>query len=365
MKKKNILFIGAFNKRNNKDLFGGQLFACKSILESNLSKKNNFIKICSCQRSIPPPNILIRIYDSLIRLLTLLRILILNKINIALIFTSDGLGFIEKGIMTVICKKFNVKTILYPRSGLIINDVKNVRFKNFLKYVLENTNVLITQGKSWMNFYKGYNVKNIPIKIQQNWIDFNKYKIEKREFDKNELNILFLGWVDRNKGIFDLLLVFKKIVQKKINLKLNLLIAGKGRDFNLVKFKIEKYNLSKHVRLLGWVNQDKKLQLLKKSDIYVCPSYFEGFPNSLLECMASGIPSISTNVGSIPDVILNGKNGFLYDPGNIYELESLIVSLLNNSKLRKKISVNCQNHIKNNNTIEVASTMLDEVFKKI
>ena len=365
MEKKNIIFIGGFNKRNTKDIIGGQLFACKSILESNLSKKNNFIKICSTQRSIPPPNILIRIYDSLIRVFTLFRILISNKINIALIFTSDGLGFIEKGIMVIICKKFNIKTILYPRSGLIINDVKNERFKIFLKYVLKNTNILITQGNSWMNFYEKYNDNNIPIKVQQNWIDFKKYKVENREFDKNELNILFLGWVDKNKGIFDLLSVFKKIIQMKFHLKLNLIIAGKGRDFNLLKSKIEKYNLSKHVSLLGWVNENKKLQLLKKSDIYVCPSYFEGFPNSLLECMASGIPSISTNVGSIPDVISNGKNGFLYDPGDNNELESLIISLLNNSELRKKFSVNSQNHIKDNNTIDVASSMLDDVFNKI
>ena len=73
------------------------------------------------------------------------------------------MGFIEKGIMTVICKNLMLKQFFIPRSGLIINDVKNVRFKEFLKYVLENTNVLITQGKSWMNFYK----KDIMLKIFQ------------------------------------------------------------------------------------------------------------------------------------------------------------------------------------------------------
>ena len=164
-RKKNILFVGAFNKRNTKNLIGGQLFACKSLAESNLSTKYNLIKLCTSQRSIPPPNILIRVYDSIIRFLRLFKILIFNKIDVGLIFTTAGFGFLEKGIMIFICKKFNVKTILFPRSGHILKDVKKTYFQNFLKNVIRNTNVLIVQGKSWSYFYEKYNNHNSTIKI--------------------------------------------------------------------------------------------------------------------------------------------------------------------------------------------------------
>lgn len=361
---KNILFVGAFNSRKTKNLIGGQLFACESLLESNLSQKYNFIKLCTSQRSIPPPNILIRIFDALIRILTLLKILMLNKIDIVLVFTTSGFGFIEKGLMIIICKKFNVKTILFPRSGLMVNDMKNTNFQNYLKYVLKSTNVLITQGESWLDFYKKYN-NNTIIKVQQNWINHKKYRFINRKFDKKELNILFLGWITEEKGVFDLLLVFKGIIQKTQGFTLNLLVAGMGRDYILLKNKIEEFKLRNRVNLLGWINGDDKLKLLQMTDIYVCPSYFEGLPNSLLESMASGIPSISTNVGSISDVISHGHNGFLYDPGDNNKLESLLFNLINDIDLREKFSKNSVSHINSNNTIKIASEMMDNIFCKI
>ena len=361
---KNILFVGAFNRRKTKNLIGGQLFACESLLESNLSQKYNFIKLCTSQRSIPPPNILIRIFDALIRILTLLKILMLNKIDIVLVFTTSGFGFIEKGLMIIICKKFNIKTILFPRSGLMVNDMKNTNFQNYLKYVLKSTNVLIVQGESWLDFYKKYN-NNTIIKVQQNWINHKKYRFINRKFDKKELNILFLGWITEEKGVFDLLLVFKGIIQKTQGITLNLLFAGMGRDYILLKNKIEEFKLRNRVNLLGWVNGDDKLKLLQMTDIYICPSYFEGLPNSLLESMASGIPSISTNVGSISDVISHGHNGFLYDPGDNNKLESLLFNLINDIDLREKFSKNSVSHINSNNTIKNASEMMDNIFCEI
>lgn len=365
MNKKNILFVGAFNKRNNPNVLGGQLFACKSILESNLTDKYNFIELDTCQRSIPPPNILIRIYDSLIRLLIMFRMLVSNKFDFVLIFTGDGLGFIEKGIMIVICKKIGIKTILYPRSGLIVNDLKNLKFQTFLKYVLKNTNVLITQGESWLEFYKKFINNNTIIRVQQNWINLKKYKFENREFQRSKINILFLGWTNKEKGIFDLLSVFRKIVNDESKFTLNLFIAGKGNDYDLLEAQIKQFKLFNKVKLLGWVNEPEKIKLLKKMDIYVCPSYFEGFPNSLLECMASGIPSIATSVGSIPDVITHDFNGLLYTPGDNDKLKYLLTELVRNSNLREKLSVNAKNFVKRNNTIESASETLDKIFNEI
>ena len=362
---KNVLFFGSFNKRNTKNLIGGQLFACSSILNSSLSKKYNFINLCTSQRSIPPPNIFIRIYDSLLRIFKLLKILIFKKVDIALIFTTSGLGFFEKGLMVQVCKKFNVKTVLFPRSGLVINDVKNKYFENYLKTIISNTDVLMVQGNSWLNFYKKYKNPKTIYKVQQNWIDNKKYQVNNRKYHKKELNILFLGWIIKEKGVFDLLSVFKNILNKKQNYNLNLFYAGMGKDYNLLRKKIEKFKLTRNVKLLGWVNDKDKLKLLRNTDVYVCPSYFEGLPNSLLESMASGVPSISTNVGSIPDLISHANNGFLYEPGQNDKLESLLISLLEDFELRKKISTNSKKHIANNNTIEIATKTIDEIFTNI
>lgn len=68
------------------------------------------------------------------------------------------------------------------------------------------------------------------------------------------------------------------------------------------------------------------------STIGVLPSYNEGLPMSLLECMSYGLPMISTNVGSISSVISDGKNGVLIPPGNAEELALAIEKLLHDQK---------------------------------
>jgi len=73
----------------------------------------------------------------------------------------------------------------------------------------------------------------------------------------------------------------------------------------------------KNVHLLGWCNSYEIDNLLKKSDLFILPTYSEGFPNSILEALNNGLPIISTPVGGISDSVINNKNGFLIKPGNI------------------------------------------------
>ncbi len=362
---KKILFVGAFNQKNYKNIFGGQLFACSSIMESDLVKKHEIITIDSTQRNIPPPKIPTRIYDSILRFYSLIKNLSTNKIDILLIFTSDGLGFIEKGLMVIISKIFSVRTILYPRSGFIKNDVKNSFFRFFLKLVLRNTDLLMVQGNSWKLFFEKFSKKTTKILVQQNWIDNSKFSFPNRDFNINKLNILFMGWVDINKGIFDLVQVFSELILKDNLDNIKLTIAGNGKDFYAIKNKIQDIGIEKHVDMVGWVDNSSKIKLLKNSDIYVHPSYFEGFPNSLLESLSMGIPSVCTDVGSIPDIIKSGYNGFIFEPGDRNSLKKYLIKLINDKGLRKIFSSNSIKYVKMNNSIDSSVKNLDNIFNKI
>ncbi len=359
-----VLFVGAFNKRKKKDLYGGQLYACESLVNSNLSEKYTFIKLCSTQRSIPPPNFFLRFYDSILRIVELIQNIIFKKIDIALIFTGDGMGFLEKGLMIFLCKKNNIKTILFPRSGLIKNDIRNKYFKYFLIFTLKNTNYLMTQGNTWKNFFLKYIDNKNKIIVQQNWINTSCYN-NKRDFTNKKLNILYLGWVDKQKGIFDLLEVFKKLVVDQKRKNISLIIAGKGKDFDLLISEVKRLKINNNIKIKGWVNKDEKLKILKESDIYVHPSYFEGFPNSLLEALSSGIPSVATNVGSIPDLISHKKNGYLYNPGKLDDLETFLIKLIDDFDLRKLFSDNSILRTNNYNSINIAIKNFDKILSEI
>lgn len=74
--------------------------------------------------------------------------------------------------------------------------------------------------------------------------------------------------------------------------------------------------------------------MLNGADVYVLPSYKEGLPISILEAMSYSLPVISTRVGGIPEIIMNGKNGLLINPGDKEALYESIIKLKNSEELR-------------------------------
>ncbi|NLI56859.1 glycosyltransferase family 4 protein, partial [bacterium] len=80
---------------------------------------------------------------------------------------------------------------------------------------------------------------------------------------------------------------------------------------------------------IGEINNSLVPEYLIESDIFVLPSLSEGFPVVVLEAMASGLPVVATNVGGLPEIIQENKNGFLVEPQNPRDLAKKILFLLN------------------------------------
>lgn len=81
--------------------------------------------------------------------------------------------------------------------------------------------------------------------------------------------------------------------------------------------------------------------------MHFLPSYNEGLPMAVLETMANGIPNITSNVGGIPQVIQNGKNGFFTSPGDVEGFVSAIETFLGDRKMRNKFSIESQKKVLN------------------
>ena len=129
----------------------------------------------------------------------------------------------------------------------------------------------------------------------------------------------FLGTIDDNKGIFDVIDIMGKN-QNYFRGKIQFYIGGLGQEQRLTQ-QIATYGISDFVRYLGFVNGNDKAELLSNTDIYIQPSYVESFGISILEAMSYGASIISTNVGGIPEVVDN-NNGFLVTPGDCEALVS-------------------------------------------
>lgn len=104
------------------------------------------------------------------------------------------------------------------------------------------------------------------------------------------------------------------------------IIIGDGPEHDNLKLKIENLKLENKVFLLGQLPD--AYQYLPAFDIFVLSSLKEGFPWTVLEVMAAKVPVIATTVGALPEIIENGKNGVLVEPGNTAQIAKKLKELL-------------------------------------
>lgn len=177
--------------------------------------------------------------------------------------------------------------------------------------------------------------------------------------------IVFVGRIERVKGVH-LLLEAIKIIKETQNIEPECLIIGEGDHnyYSELKLFASKNNLT-NVKFLGKKERDEIYSILRESALTVTPSLlYDNQPNSVLESLANGTPVIAPNHGSFTELIQNGKTGFLFEPGNSYDLAKKIYQLYNVNNL-KEFSENCIKYIKEYHSPETHYNKILEIFDKI
>lgn len=165
----------------------------------------------------------------------------------------------------------------------------------------------------------------------------DKNIVKKKLGIENADNQVILGIAARLeevKGHIYLLAAMSKVVQNHPNVIL--LIAGDGSLEDMLKEKTAELGIEKNVKFLGFYNN--MTEFMNVIDMHILSSLEEAFPLSLLEAMSVKTPCIATNVGGIPEIIIDGETGVLAESKNPESLENAIKKLLENKELLEKIS---------------------------
>lgn len=366
MTNKKVLFVGSFKSSAKDGSVGGQMFACNTLIKSTLSDSIDWTLLDSTASSNLKNSVFERVKKAVLRVSKFIKYLVTNKYDHVLIFSGDGWSFWEKGLMAIIAKKTSkAKVIIAPRSGFIINDInKKGLLSKFIIKVFKQVDIVICQSKVWKNLFSSLdvNLDDSKFVIIENIVHLENYDdIKGAQKDNNQkVSILFMAWVTRDKGIFELIEAVKILKGKKLNFELS--IAGKGEAFEEIGSEIKKEDLDSYCKLKGWVLGEEKKKLFLKSDIFVLPTYFEGYPNSLIEAMATGIACISTKVGSIPDIIKHRKTGLLIEKKNINQLADNLEILITDSELRRNLALNAKEQVNRNNSVDVGIRKFKTLF---
>ena len=154
-------------------------------------------------------------------------------------------------------------------------------------------------------------------------IDIKKiYKIKKKY-------IIAFGSNGSHKNIDQLIYAFNEV--RKSNFDYQLVLVGYQHKASLLSKIVDELYLNEKVIFTGFVPFEHVFSLIKKSNLFVFPSFYEGFGIPLLDAQACGIPIASSNAGSLPEV---GNNGCIYfDPADTQEMISVIKKIIDNPKV--------------------------------
>lgn len=234
----------------------------------------------------------------------------------------------------IICKiLFNVNLITRSNSspsGWSQNFFKKIIFRYLFKLI---DCVIVNSLEFKKELKKKFSKNSVCIYNPLNLNQIIKLSKEKKNFSffnkKKELKIINIGrFVDQKDHII-LLKAINELNFLKINFKL--LIIGRGINLNKMKSYILENNLNKKVKILNF--KKNPYPYLKKANLLVLTSKFEGLPNVLLESLALKRFVISTDCPTGPnEILLNGKGGLLFEVGNYKELSKKIIFYIKNKK---------------------------------
>lgn len=184
----------------------------------------------------------------------------------------------------------------------------------------------------------------------------NPYSLEAR-------NVLFMGRLGVRKGTFDLIEAIKRL-DKEIPGDIKFYLCGDMGEEEVRK-KVKELSIEHRIAHIGWIDGEQKREFMSKSMINCLPSYNEGLPMTILETMAAGIPNISTNIASIPEVIHEGENGYLINPGDVDALVERLRTLINERGLREKFSKVSYQLVTNDFSLDRNIGKLGAIYKSL
>lgn len=281
-------------------------------------------------------------------------------------FSFKNAAFYRDLILISVLKIFRINMLFFLQ-GKGINEIliKNPYKKWLFKFAFRNSYILC------LSDLLTYDVKEIFHGLP--YVVNNGIKVENLEnikFTKNNkvVTLIYLSALSEKKGLLVLLDAIKILKSKNIDFILKIV----GGTLTLTEQDVQDYidliDIDDKVQLLGVKYGDDKFKELLESDIFVFPTLNEAFGLVNIEAMQCGLPVISTFEGAIPEIVDDGKTGFLVVKNNPEALADKIEILIKNPELRKKMGdAGCEKFL-DKYTLDIfeknMKSVFDDVLKK-
>ena len=280
-----------------------------------------------------------------------------NDYDILHLTSSASISLLKDIYMIRRAKSKGIKTIIHFRFGRIpeLAKVKNWEWK-WLLYVVTNVDLAIVLDKLSYDTLKNAGFDNIEILPNPVSPKVNEIVEDNKGIHRVKNSVLFAGHVVKTKGIFELVEACNTIPNVKLKL------IGHVED-SIKSALLEKATCN--IDIWGERPYEDVIKEMLRCDVFVLPTYTEGFPNVILESMAAGCAIVTTAVGAIPQ-ILEPENDKMYEiiiePQNSENLRDAIDRMLLDDKLKQECRGNVQLRVNERYSMESVWRQLTKIW---
>ena len=237
---------------------------------------------------------------------------------------------------------------------------KGSRLK-FTMWILKYCNFITVTGNNSRKFLIRQGIEADKIFVLPNTMDFSSFKplVVKKEYD-----IISLGRISDEKHLEIIVEVIKKLKANFPNIRVG--IGGSGPKKNNIIILVKELGLEDNIDICGFIPEEELTVFFNKGKVFILTSETEGFPRTIIQAAACGLPVVASNVGDISDVIDHEINGFLVnDYNNIEEYTLKIEQLLTNENIYKTFSVALNNKVRSLFVTDKAVEVLQQIINRI
>lgn len=270
------------------------------------------------------------------------------------------LSLIRDSPLIVTARLFRRRMVFHLHGGEFLMRTTTPRWMNYLlkiNFAGRNPKICLSGLEQEVLKRK---LKSDKIFVLPNCLELNDAMRFKRKYPQDQsLILLFMGRISVSKGL-DLIFHALEALQAQRK-KFKFIMAGKGPEEKLYVRKFRDL-LGDAFEFKGVVSGDQKTKLLKACNVFLLPSRFEGLPMALLESMSFGLVPITTDVGSITDVVTNASNGLVINSQTSEEIVLAIEKLIEDKPFMQQLSRNAQQYIFRNYNPALYISKLNAIY---
>jgi len=202
-----------------------------------------------------------------------------------------------------------------------------------------------------------------PVGIDLNKFIF-KWSVTSKPFTP-PVKILTVARLTEEKGLQYGIQAISRLLKKTPEIDLKYHIVGDGPLKASLEKQVEEAALNNNVLFLGGMNQKDVIQEMQKAHIFLLPSIEEVLPVVLMEAMAVGLPAISTNVGSVSQIVKNNKSGFVVEKKDVNAIADKLLFLIERPELWRAMGSTGRKNIEEHYNINALNDKLVSIYKNL